>query len=77
MTIIKHIANPICKHIAKAPRANAQTKALSMSLQSLPDLPTGHWDCQRSKNKINLCFVVRSVRLEIVIKTITNRLIYS
>ena len=26
--------SPICKHIAKAPRANAQTKALSKSLQS-------------------------------------------
>jgi len=27
-------SNPICKHIAKAPRANAPTKALSKSLQS-------------------------------------------
>jgi len=27
------LANPICKHIAKAPRANAPTKALSKSLQ--------------------------------------------
>jgi len=35
-------ANPICKHIAKAPRANAQIKALAKSLQSRPDLPTGH-----------------------------------
>jgi len=26
--------SPICKHIAKAPRANAQTKALSKSLQA-------------------------------------------
>ena len=30
----KQITNPICKHIAKAPRANATTKALSKSLQS-------------------------------------------
>lgn len=28
------MANPICKHIAKAPRANAPNKALSKSLQS-------------------------------------------
>ncbi len=28
------IALPYCKHIAKAPRANVQTKALSKSLQS-------------------------------------------
>ncbi len=27
------MANPICKHIAKAPQANASTKALSKSLQ--------------------------------------------
>ena len=30
----KQIANLICKHIAKAPRANAPTKALSKNLQS-------------------------------------------
>ena len=29
-------ASPICKHIAKAPRGNAETKALSKSLQSQP-----------------------------------------
>ena len=28
------MANPICKHIAKAPPANATTEALSKSLQS-------------------------------------------
>lgn len=28
------IQSPICKHIAKAPQANATTKALSKSLQS-------------------------------------------
>ncbi len=28
------ISHRICKHIAKAPRANASTKALSKSLQS-------------------------------------------
>lgn len=30
-------ANPICKHVAKAPQANAKFKALSKSLQSRPN----------------------------------------
>ncbi len=45
------IALPICKHIAKATRANSQSKALSKSLQSRHYLPTGHWDCRRSKKQ--------------------------
>jgi len=36
------IINPVCKHIAKAPRINAQTKTLLKNLQSQPNLPTGH-----------------------------------
>jgi len=32
----KNNCQRICKHIAKAPRANAATKALSKSLQSQP-----------------------------------------
>jgi len=34
MDFLRNSNPPICKHIAKAPRANAQTKALSKSLQS-------------------------------------------
>jgi len=32
-------AHPICKHITKAPQANATTKTLSKSLQSQPSAP--------------------------------------
>ena len=59
------LANPICKHIAKAPRANPQTKALSKSLQMparVAHRALGFADPQ--KNKINLCFVDRLVRIE-------------
>jgi hypothetical protein len=61
------LANPICKHIAKATRANAPTKALSKSLQ-MPAHATAFQDGLRfahaQKNKINLCFVDRLVQIE-------------
>ena len=60
-------AHPICKHIAKAPRANASTKALSKSLQ-MPAQVTAFQDGFRiahaQKNKINLCFVDRLVQID-------------
>jgi len=60
-------AHPICKHIAKAPRANAITKALSKSLQ-MPARVTAFQDGFRiahaQKNKINLCFVDRLVQVQ-------------
>ena len=60
-------ANPICKHIAKAPQANASTKALSKSLQ-MPARVTAFQDGFRiahaQKNKINLCFVDRLVHID-------------
>jgi len=52
------ITNPVCKHIAKALRANAQTKTLLKSLQSRPNLPTGHWGfahAQKKQNKFVFC----------------------
>jgi len=61
------LANPICKHIAKATRANAPTKALSKSLQ-MPAHVTAFQDGLRiahaQKNKINLCFVDRLVQFD-------------
>lgn len=49
----------------QAPRANAKAKALSKSLQSLLDLPTGHCGLVKlKKNKINLRFVDSLVRFE-------------
>jgi hypothetical protein len=61
------LANPICKHIAKATQADAPTKALSKSLQ-MPALITAFHDGLRlghaQKNKINLCFVDRLVQIE-------------
>lgn len=61
------LANPICKHIAKATRANAPTKALSKSLQ-MPAQVTAFQDGFRiahaQKNKINFCFVDRLVKIE-------------
>jgi PBP1b-binding outer membrane lipoprotein LpoB len=59
-------ANPICKHIAKAPQANASTKALSKSLQSQPKYRlSGRFRIAHAqKNKINLCFVDRSVQFD-------------
>ena len=60
-------AHPICKHIAKAPRASASTKALSKSLQ-MPARVTAFQDGFRiahaQKNKINLCFVDRFVQFD-------------
>jgi hypothetical protein len=61
------IANPICKHIAKAPQANAKTKALSKSLQmpaQVTALQVGFRFAHAQKNKINLCFVARLVRFD-------------
>lgn len=61
------LADPICKHIAKATRANAPIKALSKSLQ-MPAHVTAFQDDFRiahaQKNKINLCFVNRLVQIE-------------
>ncbi len=61
------MANAICKHIAKAPQANAQPKALSKSSQ-MPARVTAFQDGFRiahaQKNKINLCFVDRFVQIE-------------
>ena len=60
-------AHPIYKHIAKAPPANAPTKALSKSLQ-MPARVTAFQDGFRiahaQKNKINLCFVDRFVQID-------------
>ena len=57
----------ICKHIAKAPRANAPTKALSKSLQ-MPARVTAFQDGFRiahaQKNKINLFFMDRLVLID-------------
>jgi len=57
----------MCKHIAKASRANASTKALSKSLP-IPARVTAFQDGFRiahsQKNKINLCFVAKLVQLE-------------
>lgn len=60
-------AHPICKHIAKAPRANAPTKALSKSLQMparVTAFQAGFRIAHAQKNKINLCFVDRLVQID-------------
>ena len=61
------LANPICKHIAKATRANAPIKALSKSLQMpahVTAFQVGFRVAHAQKNKINLCFVDRLVQFD-------------
>jgi hypothetical protein len=60
-------AHPICKHIVKAPQANASTKALSKSLQMparVTAFQVGFRIAHAQKNKINLSFVDRLVQID-------------